>query len=1290
MSSLWAALALAAVLLSSLLLFQPASAQSAACTLQHCTKTICISLADVSGFLSKIEQWFSDLESTLSNLSVSGLVDKLVDKLGNLLSQGANDAFKALGKVFNGISSLLSDQVFGNLADGITSLVNRLLGELNLSALFSNLLGIVSGGLSNLVNSLSQLGNTTLPQSVLNALGTIFSNIGSDLAALAAEFAHGLASLSGALGSKSTHANNMVSNAISVHNTVQSICNNPSSFLAKNAGSVICPKLKQLNADLANVEGALYSIYPLITNIQSSITSLPTDITSLQGQVTTSSVTSMLSGVISSCVTPSAMQSTTAGLMGLTSNLNILTSNLAAVAALVGGYTLSAQVSGTMSGTVTGSILEGLGTTTPSAQPVKTGSAQFTFTGTFHGPVTVTGTTVSGQITGTLSGTFTGPVTAAGFSGTVSGALTGIAAIGTVTGTYAVVNGVPTMTNVKILTAAIQVPIGSAYVLNTQTVPSGTEGEGFMYDGSILTLSASSLASPQPSVATGVLTSLGLLQGDVSSIWGSIGNACQTATLSADISECHDIQLANANMNSEFNAYAGDLAGTVLGPINTEIMNVNRFQGSINSRIGTLAKSIQTNPTIPVPAGVDTEVGEYGGQIASALGGISKTIAQPASDLTALGDNIIRLGHPLDVVSSAINTINSIVGNALAIKSPDPFTSTEARIIKGFGTACNTGVLNTAVQLINAIPGIGSVLTTQEASAACQIYNAFFIDGGEIQYDISDIQINVADIRAYDTQAGLWITYMSQDLRRIQSNATSISANLGTITGIMQYAKSNGNKITGAQCAQLVQSVTNMQNGVNRISGVVTNNLPDDVNGFIANINNAVQFIPQDISDIISDIDDIVSTVTNFVQTVSNALSSASGNNQPIPQPGICITVSYVVQPTTFGQAGLGCIVNANNLFIPIKVSVSGSVGATATAAASASQSFQAQLTGTAQDTTPGTTISVTGTVPVVLSGGTTVALKGTLTGYLSGVVSVPYSITNLQITGILTGTVAGTVSAGVPTQVLGAVGSGATATATGGSAGTGAAGSVSGGFSATVGAGASYTVTGTVSVSVTCGITVPSSKGVPDFTKVSIKSASCTFKLLPGHATFSNAGASFSLKLHGTLTNGVFTRNGKVAPLAATVDTTVSDSSLSLQTSSISLDLTTITTTNVQVAVQNFNPVDALVGGCEINTLLSAAIKPQQVTLAASTPQPPSTTIGFGQYTMLSATAIGGIPPYTFQWYSGASQTTCTSPIVGATSPTYIASPSFTTYYCYAVKDAEPNVQPAVSPAATVTVTYS
>jgi hypothetical protein len=83
----------------------------------------------------------------------------------------------------------------------------------------------------------------------------------------------------------------------------------------------------------------------------------------------------------------------------------------------------------------------------------------------------------------------------------------------------------------------------------------------------------------------------------------------------------------------------------------------------------------------------------------------------------------------------------------------------------------------------------------------------------------------------------------------------------------------------------------------------------------------------------------------------------------------------------------------------------------------------------------------------------------------------------------------------------------------------------------------------------------------------------------------------------------------------------------------------------------------------------------------------PHNATVSPGQSVILTGTATGGVTPYSYQWYSGASpECSSDSPIGGATSFNYPAVPAASTYYCYTVTDSAHNT--AASPTVLVTVT--
>ena len=88
--------------------------------------------------------------------------------------------------------------------------------------------------------------------------------------------------------------------------------------------------------------------------------------------------------------------------------------------------------------------------------------------------------------------------------------------------------------------------------------------------------------------------------------------------------------------------------------------------------------------------------------------------------------------------------------------------------------------------------------------------------------------------------------------------------------------------------------------------------------------------------------------------------------------------------------------------------------------------------------------------------------------------------------------------------------------------------------------------------------------------------------------------------------------------------------------------------------------------------TFTSGAITTSGTTPSVSIAPYTTQTLDDGQSVSFTSSASGGTTPYTYQWYSGSSAT-CTSDtaISGATSSSYTASPTSTTYYCLAVTSA-------------------
>ena len=91
---------------------------------------------------------------------------------------------------------------------------------------------------------------------------------------------------------------------------------------------------------------------------------------------------------------------------------------------------------------------------------------------------------------------------------------------------------------------------------------------------------------------------------------------------------------------------------------------------------------------------------------------------------------------------------------------------------------------------------------------------------------------------------------------------------------------------------------------------------------------------------------------------------------------------------------------------------------------------------------------------------------------------------------------------------------------------------------------------------------------------------------------------------------------------------------------------------------------------GSEITNLIYSSIVVNPA-LSANAITPSNPVVDSGKSVILNANPSGGTTPYKYQWYSGTSSTCSSDTLIsGATSQTYDASPTSSTYYCYKVTD--------------------
>ncbi len=886
---------------------------------------------------------------------------------------------------------------------------------------------------------------------------------------------------------------------------------------------------------------------------------------------------------------------------------------------------------------------------------------------------------------------------------------------GTVIATYPFTNGVPTVTSVQASFQSYPVFIAGAD-FEGQVTSGPNQGElvygtlsdytslvgsaalangyiniagGTSTDTATVTLSGSVPIQPgRSTISEGLIVALNNLQADVEDIMLTVKtDQCAPGYITVNEGTlwtpiyltnggqpaCPNLPNADQAVLSGISAVTGTINDHILTPGVSAMQKLSLLSNNINKRFGFIGKAIHINPSIKLPASVSGPMSSDILQMAGTISDFANTISTPANELTALSDNIIRLGNPLDKQSYNIGVAAGIVGAVASIPSSydgyykPPYNYQPGKVpisydvwhaMKIIEDACSTGPGGDSWSGL-----IDQVSDTGMAETVCYIYDVFQYHDQNIQDDLHAIQLNISDIRYYDTMAGVYVSNLAHDLHAIQLNLSRMSADLDSIGTIIK-----GQTINGAKCSVLSKDITDIQASANNLNYMATSpyGIQFDINGFIRNIKAAIQVIPRDIRNIIAALVDIVNQIKDFMQTASELISSATQNNNPIPNPGICLTVSYLVQNTGFPGAGYGCIVNANNLLIPIQVQAEVAEVPTLTASVKAMQGLQAQLTGTGR-TDSGSTFAITGTVPVTINSGATLTLTGPLTAYLSGTVYVPYSIYSVSVTGTVTGTLTGTVKATGLAGLTGSIGVGATGAVSNGYPGAGTAGSITGGFSLSGSYTASYTVTGTATAAITCTapIVVGGKLSISNFDK-----SSCRVSLRLGAVKLAAASGGIQYKLQGPLMNARFESNGgRVYSITGTLTTVLSPSTLSLQTSHATLNIITPELEYLNVKLGRFNPVDALVGSCLISTALS--VWPSSTpNLKAGKPIPADSTVSIGQSVVLTANASGGLPPYSYQWYTGTLPGVCSTPLIGATQPTYAATPAVTSYYCYALAD--------------------
>lgn len=1013
----------------------------------------------------------------------------------------------------------------------------------------------------------------------------------------------------------------------------------------------ICTQIAQYNSDVATLKNDFASILPLIGSIGQSFLAMPANIVSAQS-LSQYDVMPSFSGTINACLMPLGPLNVGVKLMGLTSTIGMFTGMLGNIETKLAGYWFSGAASNTIHGQINGiaSLKLSDGSTEDilvqsGSTPASFGFSDGGFAGsvTLVGPLAITGTKFSGQIVGTLSGTYTGPIVAqtntAGitFTGTATGTLKNIAAAGTVSGTVAQDPNNPgslLVSGVQIAIASPGILVTGASVTGTLTQKGGTPQSvsGFLSDASQTTLSHSisstyivsvsgtytiaqslmTLSGGFPvsssTMSVGVLVAVQNVKNDLSQIVSLITVPCQNkyVTLTAegssqkislsklDLKGCSDILKANSNVQTEENKLVALIDNFLIGHINSAVVTMDNLAGSINKRFGTITKAIQLPSNVVIDSGTRQTISSIAVSLGPPLMIFSNSIIPVANDVGYLRSNIMRLNKPIGELVNNVTKAQKVLSEMTDPTNTGTVYYQFVHITKQVCALNGQGVIDAA---INAITKDNLPI----AQAVCNLLYAFQGSSQEINGDLSAITgIYIATI-SYDLQELSDMTLVVQDdMTSLQTNTSAISTSLMSMNTILN---TNVNPVTGsvtltpADCTQLTKDAMTIQASVNNLKSLAVL-LPVQFNAFLPMLEHLPLQIWDTIKGIISELEDIFNTIISFLDQIKNALLIAQGNSEPIPNPGVCVSIAYVVQGTSFPAAGMGCVVNANRLVIAQAAIVgtatlSGTASAEVQGTQSISGTFKGTVSGGAGSTLQKYDTSVTVPVTVMVDGKAVataniqVPIVGTLSLVYTGMSGHDVTAT---LIGTLTGTFETQITAAASLSATGTVGSSQLATALSGTASAGAGASESVSFSGSIEGSVTYSVSGTVGIIVNA----PFSFGCTTLDLIPPKISGCSFK---GKIT-ANVGSSKVTALvtqvsdNPTMNSNVaafkFYKPGETAFFTSSLKGILSRSEFMQEIRSVSVQVGRSVTIQIKSVTPTLPSVEAaLIGGCYVKGII-------------------------------------------------------------------------------------------------------
>ena len=525
-------------------------------------------------------------------------------------------------------------------------------------------------------------------------------------------------------------------------------------------------------------------------------------------------------------------------------------------ATLTGG-TLTGDVTGDLTGDVTGDV---------------TGSVTGNVTGNLTGNVTGN---VTGDITGDVTGDLTGNVTG-NLTGNVTGNTTG-----TVTATSVLADGVAATT--QLLNDNSTKVATTAYV-DAQVTAEDLDFSGNSGSGQVDLDSESLEITGSNGITTTALNNT--LDIDGSTLETSINaNASDISTNASNIST----NAANITSNdSDISSLQTDVS-TNTSNISTNASNISSNDTDIATNVSNIATNtsgIATNVTnIATNASNissnDTDISNLQGDVSTNTGNISTNATNIASNDTDIATNASNIATNTSNISSNDTDIATNASNISANASNISSNDTDITALDGRVTANEGDITTNANNISNNDTDIAtnsSNIATNTSGVATNVTN-IATNTSNISTNTSNISTNTSDISTNTGNISTNATNISSNDTDIATNASGISTNAsGISTNVTNIATNTSNISTNtgniaSNDTDIATNASNISTNTTNISTNATNIASNDTD-IATNAGN----ISTNTGNISTNTTDIAGKVSKSGDTMTGSLTNTSGN----------------------------------------------------------------------------------------------------------------------------------------------------------------------------------------------------------------------------------------------------------------------------------------------------------------------------------------------------------------------------------------------------------------------------